>query len=446
MHSLQGNQAAYGIATRDPGGRPAPTVADAVASIGSELNPRLGQISEDIHFRLSTEIDLLAGDERLVQLLFASIEGNVDSILHTFQHEIDISRIEAPAAAVEYACRLAQRGVPANKLVRAYRLGQDSFLRLSLEELERQSPGTTQFASAAAQQLVAVVSAYIDRVTERVVTVYEEERDRWLLNRNTARIGRIKELLDGRNVDIESAENILGYRLRQFHLGLIVWAPRQASQGDELAQMERVGGLFAEQVGCRERPLFVPCDELSSWVWLPLGRAEEIDKAALVHAAQRDEPQIRVSAGAPAFGVDGFRRSHQQAVQAYTVAAAARGYVSETVDYNEVGAVALMCSNIDETRSWVADVLGELAHDDEPRERLRDTMRAFLASGSSYTMAASKLGMHKNTVQYRLRKAEEELGKQIRDHRRDLEIALEICHWLGPTVLLDPQRTGYRTY
>lgn len=440
MRTLQDNGTAYDLATHEPDDRAAPTVADAVASIGNELNHHLGAISEGIQTRLSTEIDHLADDDRLLQLLYASIEGNVDSILHTFQHEIDISRIEAPVGAVEYARRLAQRGVPANRLVRAYRLGQDSFLRLSLEELQRQGPGTTQFASAAAQQLVAIVSAYIDRVTERVVDVYEEERDRWLLNRNTARIGRIKELLDGRDVNVESAETTLGYRLRQHHIGLIAWVPTQTSRGDELTKMERVAGMLGEQAGCTERPLFVPCDELSSWVWLPLGRHAEMDKAALAHQVQRDDPQVRVSVGDPAYGVEGFRRSHHQAVQAYTVAAAARGHVSDTVSYGEVGAVALMCSNIEETKAWVADVLGELAQNDEPRARLRDTMRAFLASSGSYTMAATKLGMHKNTIQYRLRKAEEELGKQIRDHRRDLEIALEICYWLGPTVLVDPHR------
>jgi hypothetical protein len=44
--------------------------------------------------------------------------------LHALQHDIAVDCITAPAAALEYARRLAQHGVPVNALARAYRLGQ----------------------------------------------------------------------------------------------------------------------------------------------------------------------------------------------------------------------------------------------------------------------------------------------------------------------------------
>ena len=43
--------------------------------------------------------------------------------------------------------------------------------------------------------------------------------------------------------------------------------------------------------------------------------------------------------------------------------------------------------------------------------------------------------LHKNSVQYRIRKAEEALGAPIEDRRADLELALRACHYLGRTVL-----------
>ena len=56
-----------------------------------------------------------AGDERILQLLGSSIEGNVDTILHMFQHGIGIERVEPPSAALEYSRRVAERASPSRR-------------------------------------------------------------------------------------------------------------------------------------------------------------------------------------------------------------------------------------------------------------------------------------------------------------------------------------------
>ena len=43
--------------------------------------------------------------------------------------------------------------------------------------------------------------------------------------------------------------------------------------------------------------------------------------------------------------------------------------------------------------------------------------------------------LHKNTVQYRIRKAEESLGRPVGENRHDVELALRASHWLGSSVL-----------
>ena len=43
--------------------------------------------------------------------------------------------------------------------------------------------------------------------------------------------------------------------------------------------------------------------------------------------------------------------------------------------------------------------------------QLRDTVRVFPDCGGSYTQAAARLHLHKNTVHYRVRKAEELRGR-----------------------------------
>ncbi|HEY3006240.1 MAG TPA: helix-turn-helix domain-containing protein [Kribbellaceae bacterium] len=83
-------------------------------------------------------------------------------------------------------------------------------------------------------------------------------------------------------------------------------------------------------------------------------------------------------------------------------------------------------------------VLGQLADDDEHQGRLRETVRVFLATGNSFATTAERLVLHRNTVQYRVRKAEEAVGHPIQDHRADIELALRVCQVLGATVLRPP--------
>jgi DNA-binding PucR family transcriptional regulator len=86
-------------------------------------------------------------------------------------------------------------------------------------------------------------------------------------------------------------------------------------------------------------------------------------------------------------------------------------------------------------RAWVLSTLAGLATDDENHARLRDTLLVFLQSGGSYKTTAEQLMLHKNTVQYRIRKAQDSLGRPVGDSRHDVELALRASRWLGSAVL-----------
>ena len=102
-----------------------------------------------------------------------------------------------------------------------------------------------------------------------------------------------------------------------------------------------------------------------------------------------------------------------------------------------VGPIALMCRDLDATRVWVRKALGSLATDKNNNRLLRETLRVFLETGGSYVAAAEALNLHRNTVQYRLRKAGELLPTPIADRRSDLELALRACDQLGSALLGD---------
>ena len=99
-------------------------VSRYVAETADRLHDRLAALSSGIQSLLEEEIPELRGDARIMELLGASVEGNVDTLLHALRYDIAVERVESPTAALEYARRLAQHGVPVNALVRAYRLGQ----------------------------------------------------------------------------------------------------------------------------------------------------------------------------------------------------------------------------------------------------------------------------------------------------------------------------------
>jgi len=105
------------------------------------------------------------------------------------------------------------------------------------------------------------------------------------------------------------------------------------------------------------------------------------------------------------------------------------------VTFSQVAPVAMMLTSKELLRPWVLSTLAGLAADDEHHARLRETLLVFLQSGGSYKSTAEQLMLHKNTVQYRVRKAQESLGRPVGDDRHDVELALQASHWLGAYVL-----------
>ena len=57
-------------------------------------------------------------------------------------------------------------------------------------------------------------------MTVAVVSAYEAEKENWLRNLSAARAARVRALLQGDQVDVDAAEAMLGYRLRQHHVGV----------------------------------------------------------------------------------------------------------------------------------------------------------------------------------------------------------------------------------
>jgi hypothetical protein len=408
-----------------------PVVAELMADVAAAVSCRAAAVSRDVYEVILREIPQLRDDKPLLALHASSVDSNVSTCLQIMQHRIDLAAVRAPAAAVEYARRLAQHGTPLTALLRAYRVGHACFSEWLLTELARQS-GDAELISATTLGMSKVVAAYIDQTSEEMVAAYTDERENWLRNRNAARAARTRRLLAGERVDVAAAEAVLGYRLRQWHAGLVCWAGDVVT-ADAMTRLERAVGRVAAQAACSGDPFFLPRDESSAWAWLPLGIRDTLACPAAITADL--DGDIHFAFGDPGQGTAGFCLTHQEAVAAQAVALANGSSAPRAVAFGEVAPVAIMLGASGLLRAWVLSTLAGLATDDEHHARLRDTMLVFLQTGGSYKTTAEKLTLHKNTVQYRIRKAEESLGRPVGGNRHNVELALQACHWLGSAVL-----------
>ena len=402
-----------------------------MAEVAAAVGCRAATVHDDVCALILREIPQLPDDKPLLALLASSVDSNIDTCLQIMQHRIDLATVAAPAAAVEYARRLAQRGTPLTALLRAYRVGHARFSDWLLRELAEQV-GDARMISATTLAMSGIVADYIDQTSEEVVAAYTRERENWLRNRSAARTARIRDLLSGERVDVGAAEATLGYRLRQYHVGLVCWVGDAAGTADEISRLEHAISHVAAQAACGGDPVFLPRDESSAWAWLPLGIRDTFDSAAASTAGL--DGDIHVAFGDVARGASGFRLTHAQAVAAQAVALAA-GSPPRMVAFGEVAPVAMMLGSTNLLRAWVLSTLAGLATDDEHHARLRDTLLLFLDMGGSYKLTAERLMLHKNTVQYRIRRAEESLGRPVGEHQHDVELALRASRWLGSSVL-----------
>ena len=126
-----------------------------------------------------------------------------------------------------------------------------------------------------------------------------------------------------------------------------------------------------------------------------MGVAADQDRPRPQPRAHRGAPKadelVSVAVGEPSRNVEGFSRTHQQAVSAQSVALAAGTDHVKITPFVEVAPIAMLCADLDSARAWVHEALGDLAIDTTRNAGLRDTARVFLETGGSYTATAEQL-------------------------------------------------------
>lgn len=410
-------------------------VSALVAVIGDRLQLHSEEISEQMTQVIAREVDFL-NDPELLAMLRASVEGNIATILHVIRHGIPFEHVQPITAATEYALRLAQRGVPGTSLRRAYHFGSDDLRDWMFDEVEALGC-EAGVKLRLLNELSRFLHRYIDWITQIVLEAHEQERQRWLDKSASVTSLLVGRVLDGQAVELDDFVSGTRYRLDRMHVGAVIWIDGANSGSDHTETLRVFARELSDTIGASSR-LFTAVDRGTAWVWFGRGLDASPVDVARVREAVALTPSARVALGCPAHGIRGFRRTHQQAESAMAVALTSSSAVTHAIGYGERGVAiaSMLVRDLESARQWIVEVLGPLAIDGEAEARARETLRVFLSTGRSYAQTSEQLMLHRNSVKYRINKLEAERGKPLDGDRLDLEIALQVCHFLGSAVLV----------
>jgi hypothetical protein len=401
-------------------------IADAVVDdMGAQLDEIAHTLSRGIHASISQL------DEDLYMRTFQSVRANLGIIRAMLAEGTRPSVATPPPEALAYATEYVHRGLGLELLQRAYRVAQADLTQIWLHDIHERAGDADELAETFGF-FNDWLFGWVEALEARLMSYYSSERDRWLRSASAVRAHEVRALLDGGPVDARSASARLRYELDRRHVALIVW-PDGGDGGHTDGQMifgamEKVAGSLSELLGGVDHVTVPLGQHLACWVGFRSAPATENLPSLLSGAARCG---LHVSLGEQGFGVEGFRRSYKQAMLARGVARLGGRVPGSCVRFTDVALDVLLTHDQDEARRFVEQELGDLAEDNAAARRLRATAALFLDENGSFRHAAERLGVHENTVAYRIRRCEELLGRSVRERQLELRTALRLAHLLG---------------
>ncbi|QUR67154.1 PucR family transcriptional regulator [Mycobacterium spongiae] len=259
---------------------------------------------------------------------------------------------------------------------------------------------------------------FIDSTLAGIDAKMRSEYDELTRNIQAERRKLVEHLLDGGPVSLDSAEARLGYRLNRPHTAAVIWSDRP---DDDPSCLDEAASAFGDAVGRRD-PLIVVASAPTRWVWVKGIRALDTDR---IHGTLANAPHVRVAIGSTADGLEGFRRSHLEALATQRILS--QSLRSERVaSYSDIEMIALLTENPDGADNFIESTLG--AFEDAGPE-LHNTVLTFINEQCNTSQAANRLFIHRNTLTNRLETAQRLLPRPLAETTIRVAVALEALRW-----------------
>ena len=377
------------------------------------LRQRLEARREEIEAAALTRVRAISdpaevSDPAYAEGLRAAVCAAVDYGIQTTGREGPDPPIPVPLLA---QARMAARvGIPLDTVLRRYFAGYSLLGYFILEEASH--AGLTDGDEL--KRLLGAHAGLFDRLLAAVGEEHGRESQALALATGADRRSaeRIERLLAGELLD--TAE--IRYELGGWHLALAA-----EGQGAQRGVRE-----LAARLDCQL--LSLPREDGVLWAWL--GARRRLEPAVARASCSLLSAECLVGFGEPGESFAGWRRTHRQALAALGVA---RQGPERLVRYAEA---ALLASALQD--DLLADSLRHLYLDplhagrDDGRS-LRHTLRTYLAHDRNSASTAAALGVSRQTINSRLRLAEERIGRPLGACAGELEVALR----------LDPDRPAF---
>ena len=384
------------------------------------LDPRAGWVAELHAASLSGErVRAVAEDP----VLAAAIERtHLANMLHWATANVKRPGQRVPAnlapEVLEAARDLVRRGLD-ERALDVYRIAQSVAWRRWMEicfELTSDSAELRVLLDVSSLSISSFIEDTVAAVSARMTV----ERAELTRGAHAERRAAVSLLLEGAPISRPRAESQLGYRLAGPHTAVVVWSTLATNS----AQLEAAAEAVVRASGAPHR-LTVVAGATALWLWLPVGTAPH-DRRLTTDLARH--PDVRVAMGRPGTGVDGFRRSHLDALATQRMLARLTS-PCQVARYQDVQLVALLTADPAQADEFLADTLGDLLlHADA---RTRDVVATYLREQCCATRTAQRLSTHRNTVLRHLARADELLPRPLADDVVGVAAALEVLRWRG---------------
>lgn len=233
-------------------------------------------------------------------------------------------------------------------------------------------------------------------------------------------------LLSGR-ISPDRFSRVTGYRLDRIHIGAVAFSRLHEPKKLAAQVQETLSGL-----GC-DQAFHVQIAPNLVWAW-----GSSTNAQALLEHPPLTCSGSTVAIGLPGRGLSGFLDSHDEARALHRLASLA-GWrnLGRALPYGEYGVIAELAAKPERLRRFLEAQLGDLMGDGARQADLRSTVLEYLNVNRSPTEAAQRLRVSKNTVSYRLRRAEDMLGHDLGTDLSSLHTALLAADLVGGGLSAD---------
>jgi hypothetical protein len=362
------------------------------------------------------QIPELAADPRLTAELHASTKSQWRMFLTMLERET--FDVLLPPQAADVVVSIARRGLDLGIVLKVYRVAADATWEFMVTVADAVPEGGPDHAEVL-KFLWGRAGRWINDAIEQLVLTYAAEREAAFQGSFARRNETIHAVLRGEDVPVDTATQDLGHQMRAQHTCVVLWFD-DATPEVSSADLESLAQAIARDLKAG-RPLTFPAGRHELWAWLATRTAP--DPARISATVKKNAARAAIGGTFP--GIDGFRTSHREAVDAQRFVLRS-GSSSTVTAYDDVELACLISENPEAARHLVERELGKLAEPDPALDVVRETLSCYLRNGSNIVQTASELYVHRNTVRYRLDQAEQLVGHPLTERRTEMDVALRL--------------------